>query len=544
MVDSELVARAMQARLNAHAPYSEFLVGAAVLTEDGSIFCGANVENASYSLTNCAERVALQSAIAAGIRGFVRIAVVADTAEPVSPCGACRQVMVELAPDAEVLLANLGGKLRKTRVSKLLPDSFTSAQLTTRRMPTVSMAPSANGEARLPLEGTRVLDLTRILAGPFATQKLADMGAEVIKIERPGSGDDTRAWGPPFASGHSTYFLSINRGKRSVELDLKHPTGKEALRRLIRKADVLIENFRPGVLEKLGFGWKQLQKLNPRLVYCSISGFGHNSKRRAEPSFDVLIQAESGLMSLNGDADGPPWKVGVSIADEMAGQLAVEGILLAMHARHRTGRGDHVDIALLDGIFALLSYQGQLALSSDRDPWRMGNRHPSIVPYETFPTSDRDLVVGVGNEAIWQRFCQALGQEALQTDPRFASNRQRVENRELLGELLAEVFKTRGCDTWVAILQKARVPVAAIRDVRQAFAAAERDSRGQLVEVDHPEIGKLRMVGNPIQLASLRGHRPRYAPPPLLGEHTREVLRELGFPETTLDELGAARPSP
>ena len=390
-----------------------------------------------------------------------------------------------------------------------------------------------------PLEGVIVLDLSRILAGPYASQKLGDMGATIWKVERPGAGDDTRTWGPPFHEGISTYFMAVNRSKRSCTLDLKHPQGKEALAKLIAKADVVLENFRPGTLEKLGFGWERIQELNPRAIYASISGYGHVGKHAQRPSFDVIAQGEWGAQDLTGDPEGPPTKFGLSIADLTSGMHAVEGILLALFQRERTGRGQRVDVALSDSLLALLAYQGQMVLTGGHAPKRLGNAHPSIVPYQTFPSADGWINVGVGNDKLWQGFCKAIERPDLAEDPELSTNRKRVERRDALVATLIEIFKTRTTADWLAALKAAGVPSGPIRDVPSALEDAGQDERGMITTVEHPEAGPLPMVGNPVKLSEL-GYEPTYSAPPILGADTDAILSDAGY---SSEELAALRAS-
>ncbi|MFQ5896096.1 MAG: CaiB/BaiF CoA transferase family protein [Nitrospinota bacterium] len=376
-----------------------------------------------------------------------------------------------------------------------------------------------------PLEGIRVADLTRILAGPYCTMMLADMGAEVIKIERPGSGDDTRAWGPPFLNGVSTYFLSINRNKKSLTLDLKHPRGKELLRALIERSDVVAENFRPGTMEGLGFGYEEVRRINPRAIYVAVSGFGHSGPRRSEPGFDLILQGEGGVMSVTGDPEGPPTKVGVSQADIVAGMLAAYGTLLALWARERTGRGQKVDASLLDGQVALLTYQAGIYFAIGKAPSRMGNLHPSITPYETFRCRDGHLNLGVGNENLWATFLKAIGREDLREDPRFVTNARRVENREALRPILDEFFADQELAAILKKLQARGIPCGPIKDVAQVCTDPQVLAREMVVDIIHPEAGPTRVTGVPIQLSETPG--AVRTPPPTLGQHTDEVLAEV-----------------
>jgi crotonobetainyl-CoA:carnitine CoA-transferase CaiB-like acyl-CoA transferase len=388
-----------------------------------------------------------------------------------------------------------------------------------------------------PLDGIRVIDLSRILAGPYATMLLADMGAEVIKVEEPGKGDDTRAW-PSFAGGESTYFMSVNRGKKSLTLDLKAEAGKAILRKLLAGADVLLENFRPGTLGRLGFGWEAVRAANPRLVYCSISGFGDSGPEASRPGYDLIVQGESGVMDLTGFPDGPPVKVGNSIADLASGTMAAHGIVLALFARERTGAGQRVEIAMLEVMAALLTYQGQGYLTTGVSPRRRGNQHPSIVPYEVFEAADGYLTVGVANNSLWTRFCQAIGHPELAADPRFDTEAKRVERRDVLVPLLGAIFRTAPAAEWLTRLDRAGVPAGKIKSVGEALESEHLRARGAILTVSHPTAGPMRMVGPPIRLHGTPAEAA--VPAPLLGEHTEEILtKSLGYSADAVAELRA-----
>ena len=374
------------------------------------------------------------------------------------------------------------------------------------------------------LNGIRVLDLTRVLAGPYCTMFLGDLGAEVVKVEQPGVGDDTRGWGPPFVGGESAYFLSINRNKKSLTIDLKTQPGGELLRRLAKKADVLIENFRPGAMERFGLGEKDLRADNPRLIYASLSAFGADGPMRDRPGYDLIVQAWGGLMSITGMPDGEPTKVGVAIVDIVAGLMLGQAVVAALYAREKLGVGQKIDTSLLEAQVACLVNAGSNYLVSGQIPRRYGNAHPSIVPYQSFKTADGYLVIGVASETIWKRFCQALGMSELSEDSRFAQNAQRVANRGELLKLLAEVFLSRDSKTWSKILQDAEVPCAPVQTIDQVFNDPQVIQRGMLAEVEHPSAGRVKMAGIPVKFshtpASLR------LPPPRLGEQTESVLED------------------
>lgn len=375
-----------------------------------------------------------------------------------------------------------------------------------------------------PLAGLTVLDFTRVLSGPYCTMLLGDMGARVIKIEQPERGDDTRAWGPPFVGGESAYFLSINRNKESLTLDLKQPASREILESLLQRTDVLVENFRPGTMERLGLSFESLASRYPRLVYASISGFGQTGPRRTEPGYDAVIQAEGGLMSITGAADGPPFRLGVAIADIVSGMFAAQGIAMALLARVRTGRGQLVDVGMLDATAALLTYQAGNYFATGKTPGRMGNRHPSIVPYETFPASDGEFVVAVGNDEQWRRFCDVIGASALAGDERFATNRGRVSHYDELRPLLAERLRSRRRDEWVAELKRAGVPCGSVRDVAEVLQDTHLDARRMVETLDHVSAGAIKVLGVPIKLSDTPG--AVRAAPPALGQHTDQILRE------------------
>jgi crotonobetainyl-CoA:carnitine CoA-transferase CaiB-like acyl-CoA transferase len=384
-----------------------------------------------------------------------------------------------------------------------------------------------------PLHGITVVDLTRVLSGPYCTMLLADMGARVIKVEQPNKGDDTRGWGPPFVNGESAYFLSINRNKESITLDFKQPEGRAILEELIARADVLVENFRPGTLDKLGLDYASLSARFPRLIYCSISGFGHTGPRSREAGYDAVMQAEGGLMSITGSPDGPPYRLGVAIADIVSGMFAAQGITAAMYARERTGQGQQVDIAMLDSVIALLSYQAGIYFANGAAPPRLGNRHPTIVPYETFRASDGDFVVAVGNDDQWQRFCRVTG---FSGDDRYATNRLRVTHYDDLKPALDTLLRTQTRELWISQLKSAGVPCGSVRDLHEVFTDPQTQARDMLVELEHAAAGALKMTGTPLKFSGTPGSVR--TPPPLLGEHSAAILaNDLGLDIAQIEHL-------
>ncbi len=376
---------------------------------------------------------------------------------------------------------------------------------------------------RGPLDGIRVLDLTRVLAGPYCTMFLGDLGAEVVKVERPEVGDDTRGWGPPFAGDESAYFLSVNRNKKSLTVDLKTVQGVELLRSLAKVADVLVENFRPGTMERLGLGHQELRGADPRLIYASLSGFGSDGPMRDWPCYDLIIQAWGGLMSITGTPQGEPTKVGVAIIDIVAGLMLGQAITAALYARRQTGTGQRIETSLLEAGIASLVNAGSNYLVDGSVMRRHGNAHPSIVPYQSFKTRDGFLVVAVASEAIWKRFCPAIERPELATDARFEKNPQRVQNRDLLIRLLSEVFLGRKSSEWMERLHAAEVPCAPVQTVDQVFRSHQVLQRQMVTEVEHPTAGKVSMAGIPLKFSDTPPS-VRLAPP-LLGQHNEEILR-------------------
>jgi len=387
-----------------------------------------------------------------------------------------------------------------------------------------------------PLDGVRVLDLTRVVAGPYCSMFLGDLGAEVVKVEQPGLGDDTRGWGPPFAGGESAYYLCINRNKKSLTLDLKSKRAVELLRELVKSADVIIENFRPGTMERLGLGEKELRALNPRLIFASLTGFGADGPMSDWPGYDLIVQAWGGLMSITGTPDGEPVKVGVAIIDLVAGLMLGNAITAALFAREKSGVGQRIDTSLLEAEIASLINVGSNYLIGGTVPARWGNAHPNIVPYQNFKTADGYLVIGVASEVIWKRFCQAIGRSELTDDRRFADNSKRVQNRAELVSLLSEMFLKRNNQAWFDRLTAAEVPCAPVQSIDQVFQAPQVLHRDMLMEVEHPTAGKVRMAGMPVKFsltpASVR------LPPPLLGQHNTEILKSwLGMNAEAIEEL-------
>ena len=386
----------------------------------------------------------------------------------------------------------------------------------------------------LPLEGITVIDFSRILAGPYCTMLLGDLGATVLKIEPPG-GDDCRHWGPPFVEGESAYFLAINRNKKSLCLDLKKEEGRELVRGLLEGADVLIENFRPGTMARLGFDYDSLKVRFPSLVYCSISGYGQTGPLRERPGYDAIMQGEGGWMGLTGEPEGMPMKVGASLADIFTGMMASEGILAALYRRAGTGQGERVDVSMFDSVVATLCYQAQGYLMTGELPKRLGNRHSSLAPYETFGTQDGYVIVGVGNDSLWRRFLAAVGHPELDR-PEFERNEGRVRHYEELRSLLVPLFESDTTASWLRLLEEAGIPVGRVRSVAEVFDNPQIEARRMRVRVEHPKLGNLPLTGNPIKLSEAGEGEP--SPPPLLGEHTESVLQErLGLDEASLKGL-------
>ena len=391
-----------------------------------------------------------------------------------------------------------------------------------------------------PLAGLRVLDFSRVLAGPYCTMMMGDMGAEIIKIEDPGKGDDTRTWGPPFlhseSGSESTYFLSVNRGKKSVTLNLKSPAGLAAAKRLAACCDVLVENFRPGAMARLGLGYEVISQINPKLVYCSVSGFGQTGPERERPGYDAMIQGESGIMSVTGFPEGPPTKVGISIADLVAGLLAFQGILLALRVAERTGKGQWVDIALLDGQVSLLTFQAGAYFATGKSPSRKGNIHPMITPYETYKTIDGYVIIAVGNDSMWRRFSPLVG---LSPEEKYSTSAKRVEHREELAAYLIPRIAARTTAEWLADLHAAEIPCGQVRDIAQVLSDPQVLFRNMVQEVDHATLGRIKTTGIPVKLSDTPGAIT--TAPPLLGVDTERVLREtLGM---SVEEIAAMRAS-
>ena len=390
------------------------------------------------------------------------------------------------------------------------------------------------------LEGLRVLDLTRILAGPLCTQTLGDMGAEVIKVEPPGSGDDTRTWGPPFAGGESAYFMGVNRNKRSLTLNMAVKSGQEILQQLVRKCDVLVENFKLGTLEKWGLTNEWLEANAPRVVRCSITGYGSTGPDAALPGYDFILQAESGLMSICGDAEGSPTKYGVAIVDVVTGLYACNSILAALAARSRTGRGQHVEVCLYDSGLAMLINVAASSLMTGKDARRFGNGHPNIVPYTTYSTADGMIAVAVGNDGQFARFSEVAGHAEWARDARYATNPARVANRDALDGAIAQALKTGKSAAWIDKLRAVGVPCGPINSVAEALGDPHTLARDMVRSVRHPAAGELRMLGIPFRM---NGTPPAIRrAPPLLGQHTEEVLAtELGMSAARIAQLRAEK---
>lgn len=374
------------------------------------------------------------------------------------------------------------------------------------------------------LEGLKVLDLTRVLAGPFTTMILADMGAEVIKIEMPGKGDDAREFGP-YVNDESAYFMSINRNKKSITMNLKVRETKEMFLEMVKNADIVVENYRPGTMEKLGLGYEVLKEVNPKIIYAAASGFGHTGPYSKRAAYDAVVQAMGGIMSITGEAGGRPTRVGPSIGDITAGLYTAIGILGALNYRNATGIGQKVDIAMLDSQVSILENAVSRYLVTGVNPEPIGNRHSSIVPFESFQTSDGDIMVAAGNDVLWKKLCQALGNTVLAEDERFVTNPLRSENYNELRPLLAEEFIKKGTKEWLEILEECGVPNGPINNIEQVINDPQVKARDMIVEVDHPKAGKLKTIGVPIKMSETQGSI-RF-PSPLLGEHTEEVLKDM-----------------
>ncbi len=391
------------------------------------------------------------------------------------------------------------------------------------------------------LEGVRVLDLSRVLAGPYCTMMLGDLGADVLKVEAPEQGDDTRHWGPPFArGGESAYFLCVNRNKRSLTLNLKSERGLQILRELIRRSDILVENFRVDTLEKWGLSYAALQELHPGLIYCTITGYGYTGPYRHLPGYDFIIQAQGGVMSITGPEDGEPYKVGVAIADITAGLFACNAILAALFEHGRSGKGQRIDISLLDAQIAWLANVGSNYLVSGETPKRYGNAHPNIVPYQTFEASDGYFALAIGNDGQWRQFCEKVSRKEWAEDQRFCTNASRVNHREILIPLLDDLFAQSTISHWLELMESIGVPCGPINSIDRVLTDPQVQARQMVIDLPHPSAGSVKLVASPLNIPTA----PPVVrlPPPMLGEHTSQVLRDLlGYDDKVIQELVAAR---
>ena len=386
------------------------------------------------------------------------------------------------------------------------------------------------------LEGIRVLDLTRALAGPFCTLMLGDYGADVIKIEIPGAGDDTRHWGPPFIGEESAYFLSINRNKRSLTLNFKDPEAIKIFLQLAKDADVVVENFTPGVMSRFGLEYETVKEVNPKIVYCSISGFGQTGPYQNRPAYDQIMQGLSGVMSLTGEPGGDPQKVGIAITDIGAGMWSAFAIMAAVFHRDQRGEGQYIDISMMDAQVAWLTYQAATYFANGEPPKRLGAAHPTLVPYQAFMCQDGKYInVAVGSERIWERFCRGINKPEMKDNPDYATNGDRVRNRAKIVPYLQEFFLTRPVNEWVKDLQEFNVPCGPINDLAEVFSDPQLLHRKMLVEMAHPTLGLIKQTGIPIKFSLTPGGLDRH--PPLLGEHNGELLKELGYSDADIDRL-------
>jgi len=386
-----------------------------------------------------------------------------------------------------------------------------------------------------PLESIIVLDLSRALAGPYCTMMLADMGAEIIKLEMPGRGDDSRSWGPPFVEGESAYFMSVNRNKKSITLNLKSEKSKGIVNKLIKKADIIVENFRPGTMDKLGLSYENVTELNPEIIYASISGFGQDGPYRLLPGFDQVIQGMGGLMSVTGEPGGPPVKVGIAVADIAGGMFAAYGIMIALFNRQRTGKGQMIDVSLLDSQVAWLTYRAGSFFASGEIPQPLGSGHPNIVPYQAFKANDTYVNIAAGNDQLWQKFCSAVGLEDIVENPKYSTNAKRVENRNELVNIISNIVSSKNAQEWLDILTKAGVPCGPIYTMDEIFTDPQVLHRNMVKDLDHLKAGKIKVTGVPVKLSGTPGEI--LTSPPVLGQNTKEILLELGYSDNDIEKF-------
>ena len=384
------------------------------------------------------------------------------------------------------------------------------------------------------LENLKVVDLTRTIAGPFCTMFLGDMGADVIKVEEPELGDETRGW-TPFWDDVSTQFLSFNRNKRSLSVNLKEQEGIDIILGLAAKADVMIESFRPGALDRMGFGYEAVRQLNPSIIYCSVSGYGRTGPMAEKPGYDLVIQAYSSLMYLTGEPDGMPLRVGFSLVDLFTGMMAYGSIMTALWHRANTGEGQWIDTSLLDGQVAAMSYHGTGYMATGVEPHRLGSGHPSLVPYQSFPSSDGFFILGCANQGLWERMCHAIGREDLLEDPRFTTNTDRVKHRSECVELLSDIFRTESTEHWVELISDAGIPCGPINRVSQVINDPQVKARNMVVDIPHPQVPGLRVPNSPLKLSATPPKVRRH--PPLLGEHNEEILADAGYTQVQISEM-------